>query len=111
MAVYSDRTVRCLKALWVLHLSNLTFAEIHLSRHMKGWDPKECQQGQEEGPIRWLAEGEGIQASLILRWLTRSHRTSADPKTDEPCRTCNTKGDPKVPIQVPQVLQLAALQC
>lgn len=108
--LYSDRSVLCLKARWVLVLSLLTFAEIRLSRHMKGWHLKECHQGQEEVVIRWLAEEEGIQGSLILRWLTRNNRTSADPKTDEACRTCNIREDPKVPIQVPQILQLAALQ-
>ena len=109
-ALYSGPSVLCLKARWVPALSHLTFAEIPPNRHMKGWDLKECHQGREEVVMRWQAEGERTQGSLILRWLTRNHRTTADPKTDEACRTCNTREDRKVPIQAPQILQLAVLE-
>lgn len=106
----TDRCVICLKAQWALALSHLTFAEIPLNPHMTEWDPKECHKAQEGVVTLLLAEAGGIQGSIILRWLTPNHRTSADPRTVEAYRICNIKEDHKVLIQVPQILQPAVLQ-
>jgi hypothetical protein len=106
MNLHSDRSVLCLKAQWDRALSPLTFVEIPLNLHMRGWDRKECHQAREEVATQWPAEAEeGTQGSTILRWLTLKHRTFArTPRTDEACRTCHIKGGNKALIQGLQAL-------
>jgi len=83
-----------------------TSVETLLSRRIARWEIKEFRQDREEEATRCrpVAAEDMDQGSMVVKWLTLLHRTSARPRTDEACPTCNLHFTPdrKAPTLVPR---------